>query len=550
MTARDLDILDVIEGEVQRALGSTIHANIQLKRNAGSFADVSLFLASDQRPAGKRAAEALDKLDFVESTKCSGQRLSLRLTDTAIEAAGRLLEDGAFAKPRAKQQRPPALVGYMGANLCKALHIGHLRNLTVGHATTSLLKAAGRATRSYSLVGDIGRNVCEAMAGLEESSKPGDSAFDFGAKKPDAAIGQAYQNYVARSNAIPAEDADPCAREIATVGDRADRILDLWRQGDAGTRELWNRLCRLVDGGHQQTLARLGMTIDEQRRESDYLAQAFDLVERGLERQLFVKEPGGMVVCDTGREEYRRMVIARSDGFPTEHARVLAVFGEILNQPGGCEHIDWNGTEWEPAQRVMHGLLQSLDLLPPQSVHRPMIHGMVLVDGDELSSSRGEPPLIDDLIDRLCASRQLHDRLGTAIKPEVLAAIVVKAFFLAAPPSKAISFSWDALMSAATNPGWTIAAAWCRSADGRPGEERAGNEAYRVSVMQLLGADRAIAQAASELRYVGLVKFLVNFCERYLEAPLSPRHDRLARAGIEFIMNAIGLKALPNAQAV
>src|SRR4029077_5203726 len=58
-----------------------------------------------------------------------------------------------------------ATVSYVGPNTNKALHVGHLRNAFIGEALSSALSAAGAEVRRFNVVGDIGRRVCEAMAG-------------------------------------------------------------------------------------------------------------------------------------------------------------------------------------------------------------------------------------------------------------------------------------------------------------------------------------------------------------------------------------------------
>ena len=122
-------------------------------------------------------------------------------------------------------------------------------------------------------------------------------------------------------------------------------------------------------------------------------------------------------------------------------------------------HVDFNGTEWEHAQAALAELMVALGLIPATVVHRPTIHGMVLVEGAPLSSSRDEPPLIDDLLAALARSPEIADVVGGAdradradVCPEVAADLVIKTFFLSTARAKPLLYSWDRLLDPANQP--------------------------------------------------------------------------------------------------
>lgn len=534
------NVIDALETRLAALAAAGAGASIDVRRDGKGFGDVAIF--ADWTPAeAADAAQVLGGWPEIAEAKASRQKLSIRLSDDALAARGAAVEGGDLRLDGLPAPRHPILIGFLGPNLSKALHVGHLRNVVVGHALTAIFKHAGFAARSYSLIGDIGRNVCEAMAGLRRFEREGGRPDP--EEKPDQLIGRCYRDYLASAAAAPgpADAADPCAREHRPADDPADRLLQLWRGGDSGTLSLWRRVCAMVEEGHRQTLARLDIALDAGWRESDHVAAASDLVRRGVAAGVATRDETGMAFFDTGREEYRRIVLERSDGFPTEHGRVVAVFSRILAATPSCEHIDWNGTEWEPAQRALAAMMERLALIPSGCVHRPMFHGMVVIDGAELSSSHGEPLLVDDLLDRVRDSPDLARRLGTAGDDEI-APILIKSYLLCAPVTRPLVFSWERLMDPRANPGWTIARAWLRVRDARttPGDAAALDADYRTALLQAESLPRHVRLAARNLRFSGLTSFLLKSSERLLVAPSSPHLARLSRTLLERTMQSLG----------
>jgi arginyl-tRNA synthetase len=495
-------------------------SKIETRTRANPYTDVRLFF----RPAAASAATAnflkeLQASPEVASIRAKAGSVSVRLTDDFIQSAGIDLEQGVAPDSRDQAGEPRRLVGFLGANSSKPLHLGHLRNIVIGNALASAFVSAGFPTETYSLVGDIGRNVCEAMAGYELLYN-GRSPEDTGGK-PDHFVGRCYTAYLAQLPAsLPATgQADPCAREYRPVADLADQLLGRWSSGDPETRRLWRWVCELVEAGHAETLNALGITVNRRWRESAHVDRALELVDRGLREGMFELLPSGAVVYSTGREEFKTLVLRRSDGFPTEHARVVAVFAQIF---ADCDqdlvHVDWNGTEWQPAQAVLTDLMRRLSLIPDRVVHRPTFHGMVLADGTALASSSGDPLLTDDLLDRLRAHEgiaALREIGRPAVGNEVIADQVLKAFFLGTPVSKDLAFSWARLVDREANPGWKIATAWClaSAADGPGTPGSPADPAYRLAVLQGEAFAQALDQTVTKFDPIYLHRFIAQLAE-------------------------------------
>jgi hypothetical protein len=532
---------------------------VEARRDLRAVPDARLFVVDRGSPAGVlallRDLEAHPAIASIRSTGRAGRvTVALRLTDQQVLALGRAVErDGAPHRPvdlPGAADPPRRLVGFLGANSSKSLHLGHLRNIVVGHATASLLTASGQPTAAYSLVGDIGRTVCEALAGHQLGLVPGDG--DTWAK-PDAYVGACYRAYldeVAGDVASAPDEDDPCRREYEVVPDPADELMARWWAGDETTRTEWARLVGQVDAGHRATLASLDVTIDEWWPESRQVDDAVRLVDDAVARGIARRADDGRVVFDSTVPGFPTVVLSRSDGFPTEHARVVATFHRLfLAQAGPAIHLDFNGTEWEYAQAALTELMEALDLIPAPVAHVPAIHGMVVAGGAALSSGVDEPPLIDDLLAELVASPEIavvcdgHD-------PGVAADLVLKTFFLSTPLAKPLVWSWDRLMDPQSNPGWAVARAWCRDdlaaragTGQQPGE--ATDPHYRRAVIQSQTVPLEVAkciEASGRVDLSHVTSLLVLSARRLLETDPGSGAARVGRATVRRGLDLLGLR--------
>lgn len=532
-----LNHLETLMGSLE---GGESCQTVELRRRGNSPADFKLFFRGRDwllSPAGREVQEFLKSDPAVTDLRQKGTTLSLRFSDDFVEETGIRLERGDISTLDASSviAGKKYAVGFAGPNTSKALHIGHLRNITIGSALAGTLAAAGADVIRQSLVGDIGRNICEAMAGLRTFYPDGIPAD----RKPDHLIGECYARYIREISAGGSADdttADPAIRESRVADDLADDFMRRWLAGDTEARELWRHTRDLVLEGHRQTLERFGIFIDRHDYESGSMDDVPALMEHGVHAGILRREPDGTVVYESGREEFEKMVLVRNDGFPTEHARLLGVYYRMFQEWRESRHyIDLSGTEWQPAS-VLHTEL--LHRLRPELIfdtHILLFHGMVTLRNAKMSSSEGGAPLIDDLLDELSAVEQVRALAATTsgqVSADHIATMLIKSFFLCRPHMKPMEFSWDLLLQP-DNPGWAIARAWCdvNNPAHRPGAF--DPDAYRLAVIRSQDFHRNVAGAASTLSLANLASFLLHFCEDYLASPSDPRLRGVVRTVLQ-----------------
>ncbi len=560
------------------------------------------------------AREALAALPDVAAVSARADSLTVRFADTSIARLGERLEagDGGALDARDLLGGAEVVVNFCDANPTKALHIGHLRNIALGQALAGALAAAGARVTRQSQVSDYCRSMGEALAGymeLPEHATP----RSLGAKS-DHFVGECFGRYAARASdsaGMPTDCAlqptdcalqptrrpgteagapyagrtaappqtiegidDPAlSAEAAVRDDLADQLLERMSAGDPEIVERWRRLRGWALAGQEETLATLGVSIDRLVYESDSRALTRWILDRGVAGAVLTRTESGAVVYETREEEYPRLLLARADGFPTQHLRTIALWRSLHGTLGETRTIELVGEEWQAYvryhERLMHGERPAPTDVEgpsdaaghppsaaptrrerPRPMHHPssnVIYGMVTVEGQAVKSSNGRPPLIDGMLERLAASpalKELAARSEGRFGARNLAALVTLGFYLGRPTRKPVDLTLAEMLDLSGGVGWEIAraavSAWDPRHDGPPDPAPEDGE-YRHAVMQSEVHRRLLARAVEQLDVYELARFYGHLSRRYLTSEADARTARTMRTLLAAGMGALGL---------
>ncbi|MBO6238152.1 MAG: arginine--tRNA ligase, partial [Bacteroidales bacterium] len=197
------------------------------------------------------------------------------------EALAAIAGDAAYGQLPATGRR--VMVEFSSPNTNKPLHLGHIRNNLLGASVSDLLKAAGDEVIKATLVNDRGVHICKSMYAWQERFD-GATPESTG-KKGDHLVGDCYVEFAKM------EKEDP------SVMDKVHEMLVKWEEGDPAVRRLWEMMNSWVFAGFEQTYKALGITFDRTYYEHETYLLGKELVQRGLDMGVFVKDPDGSVWC-------------------------------------------------------------------------------------------------------------------------------------------------------------------------------------------------------------------------------------------------------------
>jgi len=512
-------------------------------------------------PGWQRDAASLDALERVERESWVEQMVrtddgvELRLADDWIESAGRALQEGDGGEQQltdlAYGQR--FSVQFWDANATKALHVGHLRNLAIGNALAAALSQAGAQVERRSLISDAGRSMGEAMAGVMKSGRHAQAWPDKN-EKSDHFVGCCYAEYVAAGRSFngngdgAAAAGDSLTRELDVRNDDADELLRRVLAGDQQALELWYKTRAWVIAGQRKTLQRLGIAFDRVFFESDFLANAAELMASGLRDGLLFRRDDGVVIYPTEREDFDEFPLVRGDELPTQHMRALAYW---MAAPGleGMTSVQVCGSEWVSHVTCRRQLMGQLMADGGRGMHptSDIFHGMVSRQKRAITSSEEGALLIDELTEWLQAqiegdpaNEPLLSRLGSA---ERVAGQVALGFFVPRPVTPRVDFHPEKLLDVRESPGWELAQA--RAREGRAAvdsRDLARDREYRFAVVQSELHRRHLRIAVERLDPGPLARYVIHLARWYLEQERSEPVQRVVHTLLERGARGLGLE--------
>ncbi len=314
------------------------------------------------------------------------------------------------------------MVEFSSPNTNKPLHLGHIRNILLGWATSKIYEAAGNEVVRVQVVNDRGIAICKSMlawqlygngATPESTGTKGDhfvgNYYVLFEKKfqEEYRVWQETQEaefvYQERKKKDQSrEDFFKAFKQIyfneySQLGREAKQMLRQWEAGDPGTVELWEKMNNWVYKGFEKTYDKLGVEFDKEYFESETYLLGKDLVEKGLQEDVFYPEPDGSVWADLTDAKLDKKVVLRSDGTSVYITQDLGTAHQRYIEFGVDKMIYVVADEQNYHFQVLFELLKRLDEPYADGLYH-LSYGMVDLPTGKMKSREGTVVDADDLI--------------------------------------------------------------------------------------------------------------------------------------------------------
>ena len=300
------------------------------------------------------------------------------------EALAAIVEDDNYGQLPATGRR--VMVEFSSPNTNKPLHLGHIRNNLLGASVSDLLKAAGDEVIKATLVNDRGVHICKSMYAWQQRFN-GATPESTG-KKGDHLVGDCYVEFAKM------EKEDP------TVMDKVHEMLVKWEEGDPAVRQLWEMMNSWVFAGFEQTYKALGITFDRTYYEHDTYLLGKELVQKGLDMGVLVRDPDGSVWCDLTADGLDRKLLLRSDGTSVYITQDLGTAERRFSEYKLDSHIYVVGDEQNYHFQVLKLILKKLGFDWADQIFH-LSYGMVELPEGKMKSREGTVVDADDLIEKM-----------------------------------------------------------------------------------------------------------------------------------------------------
>ena len=148
------------------------------------------------------------------------------------------------------------MVEYSSPNTNKPLHLGHIRNILLGHSVSEILKASGKKVYKTQIINDRGIHICKSMWAWQQFGQ-GETPESAGIKG-DKLVGNYYVRFdkeykkdIAELIANGKSEAE--AKNLAPSIVAAQEMLRKWEAGDPETVALWKKMNGWVYEGFEET---------------------------------------------------------------------------------------------------------------------------------------------------------------------------------------------------------------------------------------------------------------------------------------------------------
>ncbi len=272
------------------------------------------------------------------------------------------------------------LIEYSAPNSNKPLHIGHLRNETLGMALINLFERNSYKVVKTNLINDRGIHICKVILDYlkwAKGKKPD--------KKSDHFIGDLYVMY--------------SKNETPELEKYTQEILRKWEIEDKKVRGIWKKLNSWAINGIKETYKEFGSKFDYIFYESQFYNKAKPIIEEGLEKGIFFKDDTGTIFVNL-EPELPNKVILRSDGTSIYITNDLALTDYKFKRFKPDILLWCVGSEQNLYFKQLFKIFEKLGYeLAPRCEH--FSYGMVNLPTGKMKSREGNVIDADDIIEEL-----------------------------------------------------------------------------------------------------------------------------------------------------
>ncbi|HEX8269450.1 MAG TPA: arginine--tRNA ligase [Flavobacterium sp.] len=358
------------------------------------------------------------------------------------------------------------MVEYSSPNTNKPLHLGHVRNNLLGFSVAEILKASGKKVYSTQIINDRGIHICKSMVAWQKTAN-GQTPETTGIKG-DKFVGNFYVAFDTIykeqiSKLISEGKTEDDAKKQAPIMLEAQEMLLKWEAGDADVLALWKEMNSWVYAGFEISYKNLGVSFDKNYYESDTYLLGKDVVQIGLEKGIFEKDPDGSVWIDLTNDGLDRKIVLRSDGTAVYMTQDIGTaIQRVKDFPDIGGMVYTVGNEQDYHFKVLFLILQKLGFDWSQHLYH-LSYGMVDLPSGKMKSREGTVVDADDLVNEMTqTARQISEELGKldgysddekAKLYRIIGLGALKYYILKVDPKKRILFNPEESVDFAGNTG-------------------------------------------------------------------------------------------------
>lgn len=383
-----------------------------------------------------------------------------------VEFFNTIKNNDTFGFVAPKEGEKAVMVEYSSPNTNKPLHLGHIRNNLLGYSVAEILKASGKKVYKTQIINDRGIHICKSMLAWQKfgnGQTPESTRL-----KGDKLVGNFYVEFDKQykkeiSELIAQGKTEDEAKKLAPSILEAQQMLLDWENGKPEVIELWKTMNQWVYDGFAQTYKNLGVNFDSYYYESNTYLLGKEVVQFGLEKGIFEKDPDGSVWIDLTADGLDRKIVLRSDGTAVYMTQDIGTaIQRVKDFPDVGGMVYTVGNEQDYHFKVLFLILKKLGFDWADSLYH-LSYGMVELPSGKMKSREGTVVDADDLMAEMTTTAQnISEDLGKldgyseeekAVLFKTIGLGALKYYMLKVDPKKQMMFNPEESVDFAGNTG-------------------------------------------------------------------------------------------------
>ena len=353
-------------------------------------------------------------------------------------------------------QKQKIMIEFSGPNTNKPLHVGHLRNDSIGMSVSNILEFSGNHVIRTNIINDRGVHICKSMLAYQ---KWGDGRTpEKENKKGDHFVGDFYVMFERE------------LKEDPSLEEEIHKMLKKWEEGDKEVRKLWKKMNGWTIGGIKETYKLFGSRFDLWPLESEFYDKAKPVIEEGLRKGVIFKNEDGDVAAKLEPELPNKVVI-RSDGTTVYITNDIALTKHRFEKYNIDKCIWVVATEQNLHFKQLFKIFELLGYKWAKNCYH-LSYGLVNLPSGRMKTREGNVVDADDLIkeETELAKQEILNREKKISKKELesralrIALAAIKYYLLKVEPIKDVLFDPNRAISFEGDTGPYIQYAYTRCA--------------------------------------------------------------------------------------
>ncbi len=412
------EIKELILKNLQKHSDKKIVLNTCLNEN---FGDLAVFL-----PNSDFDIKELN-FDFIEKKEKNNNYLNIYLKKPILFQS---VISEILNKKKIKQ-KDKVLLEYLSPNTNKPLHLGHLRNGTIGLALAKSLEVTGNKVIKLNMINDRGEHICKSMLAYQKWGQ-GQTPEKMG-MKGDYFVGYWYVYY--------------SQRETPELKEQVHEMLQKWEKGDKEVLNLWKKMNKWFYQGFEKTCQKLNLEFDKKYYESKTYKLGKSIVKDGLKKGVFYQGEKGEILFDLPEKEFglekdgskKKVTVLREDKTSVYLTQDLGLAFLKYSDFKFDKSIYVVGLEQTFYFKYLFYILKALGYKwADHCIH--FSYNMVYLPEGKMKSREGKVVEVDDLIDQVQKLVQNNYSVKDEEKSLKIALAAIKFNLLLVQPKQDIRF--------------------------------------------------------------------------------------------------------------